>query len=161
MCTAQEDSFHTAVTKQSFSNGSGDRVFMRKPTYRTCEWNSVERLGYFSMLLSLELHTVTQQLCTTDSWVAAAHAVCSHLSVHLWTGTVAYCTSCLITSLLWLPLLWMDTPRFLLRSSDKITYASLIKVCGKVWRHPVCIYLHWMQDMQVFMPAHQPLCMCL
>lgn len=30
-------------------------------------------------------------------------------SLHLWTGFVADCMSCLITSLLWLPLVWMNT----------------------------------------------------
>lgn len=108
MCTVQEASFHTAITKQSFGNGSSDRVFMWKPTHRTCKRTGVERPGYFSGLLSLERHAVKWQLCTTESWVAAAHPVCSHLTVHLRTGTVAYCTLCLITSLLWLPLAWMN-----------------------------------------------------
>lgn len=163
MCTVQEDSFHAAITKQSFGNGSSDRVFMCKPTHRTCKRTTVERPGYFSGLLSLERHAVKWQLCTTESWVAAAHPVRSHLAVHLRTGTVAYCTLCLITSLLWLPLAWMNRHNpFFLRSPDKIHSCKLNEGLWESLQASMNgIYSHWMQDVQILTPALEPLCQCL
>lgn len=114
---------------------------MWKATHRTSERTSVERLGYFLRLLFLELWAVKWELCTAESWVAAAHPVYSHLTVHLWTGTVAHCTSCLLCycGCHWYE--WTDTPRFLLRSSDKI-HSCKLKACGKVCRHLWMTLIH-------------------
>lgn len=52
----------------------------------------------------------------TESWVDAACPLCLHLTVHLQTGTVAHCILCLVTSLLWFPLVWRN--RHILFLSD-------------------------------------------
>lgn len=109
------------MTKQSIGNGSSDRVFMWKTTRRTRKGSSVERLGYFSRLFCLEWRAMKGHLSTAESWVAAAHSVCSPLTAHLQAGTAAAARR------VWLPHYcscswceWIDTPRFFLRSAVQI-----------------------------------------
>lgn len=120
-CVVEADSFHATIAKQSIGNGSSDRVLMWKPTGRTCKHSSVERLGYFSRLLCLEWHATKWHVFTAESWVAAAHAVCSPPRAHLQAGTAAPARR------VWLPRYcgchwyeWIDTPRSFLRSSLQI-----------------------------------------
>lgn len=113
-----------------------------KPTGPT----DVETLVYFSRLLSLGWHAVKWQLGTAECWVAATHPLCSCLAVHLWTRTVAYCMSCFIISFLWLPLLWMNIHTQLLSEifwlDTLLQISPLMKVCGKVCRHPQTTLIH-------------------
>lgn len=147
MCTVQ-GSHHAAAanTDQNFVTWSSVRIFRWKHTHRTYEHTDVETPGYFSRLLSLEWHATKRQLGTAECWVAATHPLYSCLAEHLWSRIVAYCMSCFIISLLWLPLLWMNRHTQLLPEifwlDTLLQITPLMKVCGKVCSHPQTTLIH-------------------
>lgn len=144
MCMTQENSLHAANKKQSIGNGRKGRIFKWKLSHRTSKRTSVESLGSFCRPWSpwsdmLWNDSFAQQSPGWLQHTLYAHCTCEQAllqtACHVWLLHYRGCH--------WYE--WIPTPSFFLRSSDKIHLSEvtpLMKVCGKVCRHPWTKLIH-------------------